>query len=655
MNKLKHTLYGLFALLALPLLATGCSDDDTPVSPIPEKLVTAVDIPQMLSAYHGQTITLKGRGFEVGDLLGFISEVDPVSAAETQTRTMPVTAVTDITCSFVLDEALVTGSYDIVLTRGKKTQQLGTTSIKITPSMEVPDKSGATIKGVVHNDGKPLPGVRVTDGVLFTTTDADGFYWLESDKYNGYVFVIIPSGYEPYAFDAIPQFWSTLSMDADNCERHDFDLRKVDNDNHVLIVTADLHMANRNNDLTQYETLIYPDIYNTVQENSGKKVYSIALGDMSWDAYWYDMATQYAIPQYKSLVKNFPAMIFHAMGNHDNDPYCTDDFEAEKPYRTYLGPTYYSFNLGKVHYVILDNIDYVNKGGGPGTIGERNYNASITRMQLDWLAEDLKTVDKNTPVVIGMHIPMYKLGMLGSNVYATQNFDISGLTSLLDGYKEVHCISGHTHINRAVGNALTKNNIFEHNIAGLCATWWWTGRLSNNHICRDGSQGGYMVFDVNGTDMDWRFKAAGKASDKQFRTYDVNVVKNYFATNSHARTFLKAYPTRESYGSFDANSVLINVWNWDETWSIRVMDGSTELPVTQVNCEDPLHTLSYDIPRTVANGSTTSSFVTIRTTHMFRVTSTSSNSPLTIEVTDGAGRKYTETMTRPKEFKLSME
>ena len=65
----------------------------------------------------------------------------------------------------------------------------------------------------------------------------------------------------------------------------------------------------------------------------------------------------------------------HTMGNHDNDMNATSDFDAEIRYRTVIAPTYYSFNIGKVHYVVLDDIDCSSYDG----TDSRNYSKKIVR------------------------------------------------------------------------------------------------------------------------------------------------------------------------------------------------------------------------------------------------------------------------------------
>ena len=74
---------------------------------------------------------------------------------------------------------------------------------------------------------------------------------------------------------------------------------------------------------------------------------------------------------------------FQVMGNHDYDMKFTDDFEAAGAFRRIIGPTYYSFNLGDVHYVVLDNMYYINKNE------DRSHDTYVDDEQLAWLKKDL--------------------------------------------------------------------------------------------------------------------------------------------------------------------------------------------------------------------------------------------------------------------------
>ena len=73
---------------------------------------------------------------------------------------------------------------------------------------DVEDKLNYSVKGTVSCDGAPVPGVVVSDGLHFATTDFDGRYWLKSTAAEDIVWVSIPSGYEvPVEKGWEPKFW----------------------------------------------------------------------------------------------------------------------------------------------------------------------------------------------------------------------------------------------------------------------------------------------------------------------------------------------------------------------------------------------------------------------------------------------------------------
>jgi hypothetical protein len=345
--------------------------------------------------------------------------------------------------------------------------------------------------------------------------------------------------------------------------------------------------------------------------------------------------------------------MFNVIGNHDYDPYVTNDWDASKKYRDVIGPTYYSFNLGEVHYVVLDNIQYLNTGGAPGVIGQRNYNEVISTEQLEWLKKDLATLsDKTAPVIIAMHAPLHRPPALDSNseqVNALALDNGGALISALAGLSEVYVVTGHLHTNYTVkANAIT-----EFNVGAVCATWWWTGKsgYANNHICKDGTPGGYGVFEIDGRNVKWYYKSTGKSRNYQFRSYDLNKIQitaQAFApnaTDAQLEEYADAYATSNLN-----NEVLINVWGFGPGWMIEVNEGGTVLPITRVSATDPLHIISYEAKRLNAGAVPTAAFVSDPTSHMFRVAAANATSTLEIKVTDVYGNVYTESMQRPEEF-----
>lgn len=527
------------------------------------------------------------------------------------------------------------------------------------PTNPVGNFAKCEVSGYVTCEGKGIEGVTVSDGVEVTRTDAEGHYSFVSKKKYGYVFISIPGGYMCEMDGALPEFWQPIAGKTQS-EEHSFHLVREDNDEHLLIASADYHLADRysSQDIRCFDDLFIKDVKNLLSKNSGKKVYNIALGDMTWDIFW----DTFSLTRYQAKARSFPLPTFHVIGNHDYDMSHTNDFKAENAYRKNLGPTFYSFNLGKCHYVVLDDMVYTNTiTGGEASRSSDTY---VSDEQLEWLVKDLENVSKDTPVFVCMHCSGYTVktvsqsGIISTSTTFSSREHQTSLVNILKDYTNVHFLSGDTHINQSIPREnmpAGHTHIYEHNIAAVCASWWWTNYESGNSICKDGSEGGYMLFTNTNEDVRWQYKAMKYDVTKQFRTYDFNSMKAYIDTDPAVRKFFQIYPSREKYTSFGENDVLFNIWNWDPTWTVSVKENGEELSVKQHYIEDPLHTVSYDIPRTYTNGELTSSFRTIKTHHMFSVKASSATSTLEFTVTDGFGNVHTETMIRPKAFNADID
>jgi hypothetical protein len=201
----------------------------------------------------------------------------------------------------------------------------------------------------------------------------------------------------------------------------------------------------------------------------------------------------------------------------------------------------------------------------------------------------------------------------------------------------------------------------EHNTAAICATWWWTGNTgyAANHICRDGSVGGYGVWEMDGKNAEWYYKSVGYERNYQFRTYDLNSVEITAAKYAPLANATSAAQMPEFAGEFATagtkNEILINIWNWDEDWTISVKEEGVELPVRQVMAKDPLHIISYEAKRLNLNASVSTTFATRSVSHMFKATASKPASTLYIDVTDRFGNVYSETMIRPKNLTTNMK
>lgn len=609
------------------------------------KLVANVQVPVEISAKWGESVTIQGMGFSDGDKLFVVQGAGEAEAS--------VTAVTVGSITFTIPNDTADGDATILLRRGEQSQELGTTMFALSFSLDVPDKSGTNIKGVVYAGGNAMRNVAVSDGEKIVLTDENGYYWLNSTKKTKQVFVNMPAGYDAAFKNGFTEFFTDLTQDAATTEQHNFQLYPNEQNAFTFIVGTDMHLANRNTpkDYVQFNNTYVTEIKASYNSYS-KKVFGLNCGDLSWDLYWYE--NSYKLPECKEWFSNFTFPTFSVMGNHDNDPYIIDDFAASESFRKVMNPRYYGFNVGEIQFIMLDNVLWKNLGGSQGVVGDREYSTGIDAPQLAWLTQYVKLLDPTKPTFVAFHLPAIAYNGVSGNEYrkGAVNSAMTSTLSLFSSFNEVHLLTGHTHVNRNISIDGYATSMREHNVVGVCGTWWWTNQYtaSKNTVATDGSPAGYKVFDVNGRNISWHYKGLGIDRDKQFMTFDMNVVKDYWTNNANAKRAWVNLPIRAyDYLSVTENEVYINAWAFEQdSWSIKVTENGTTLPVTPVWKLDPLHSISYDIPRGVTTADL--SFPSTSVPHLYSVKASSPTSSLVIEVTDKFGRKYTETMTRPKEL-----
>lgn len=571
--------------------------------------------------------------------------------------TCDIVSVSTTSFTVSLFDDIATDTYKVYLKRGSQSKLMGEMAVTITGDGVEPAQ-GSTVYGKISCDGKGVAGVVVSDGYEVVRTDADGIYQLPSKKALKYVFMSVPSGYEPAAEGVLPKIYAALTKDQNVAERVDFVLSKVDNqDKYKVFFLGDMHLAARTDDLAQF-TVFTNDLNTYMDSHKSEKMYAITLGDMTWDLYWYK--NSYQLSNYVEDINKRVSglLVYHTMGNHDNDMMAVGNWNAKLPYVDNVSPDWYSFNIGKVHYVVLDDIDCSAYKGG-----DRNYVKNLPQEQIDWLKKDLQYVDKSTPLVITMHAQVFYPN--GTAKYKIDHSESStkALFSAVSGYK-VHYVTGHTH---TIFNALPSEtsslgatDTYEHNAGSICASWWWSGKLTSGvYASLDGAPGGYSIWDVDGTDFKWKYKATAKDENYQFRSYDLNNVSfsnddvPELQKNNNAAPKLAFMKYTAAYPANKNNEVLINIWNWASDWTLKVTDETgKELSYTKQTAYDPLHIKALTVKR--FNNSEIEDapgFITEnKMPHFFRVKADNADVDLTITVTDSFGNVYTENMARPKAF-----
>ena len=519
---------------------------------------------------------------------------------------------------------------------------------------------GTTLTGVVKCDGKAISGVAVTDGEQIVYTNDRGVYNITSTKPYGLVYITTPSGYEPQMKDSVrPAFWAKTMEAANVKERHDFELKKVDDSTFSVLMFSDTHFCNdpKREDVKYFKELAMPAI-NRAAQDAGGNLFAVNLGDVTWDRFWYATGLSIeSVPQH--LADNgFPMPFYCVNGNHDYDPAvpATDNpnTNAIKRYMDTFGPTFFSMNRGGVHFVMLDNIVYKNEVKenqkmAKGVVGSRNYDLYVDDAQMAWLAKDLQAVDKSTPLVICMHAPLFTINNDGERVYGFADGKSEALVELVKGFDSVKFFSGHSH--RTVSYVHPEYpNIVEYNVTSIGGDLWTTPGKSGVNIGEDGADAGFYLCTFNGGEFSKRWYSTEGGSDYPFRAYDMNEVAKVYKASKELKYLCKLQKNQIDYSSPKyKNYVYVNCWTWESGCTLTATENGKVLNVEKTTDSDPLAAkVIFAKPNIFEKkkGSKKTNRLS-RAANMFRFKTSSATAPVVITLTTPDGESYTQTFNRP--------
>lgn len=519
---------------------------------------------------------------------------------------------------------------------------------------------GTTLTGVVKCGCKAVAGVAVTDGEQIVLTDENGVYNIASTKPYGMVYITTPSGYEPVAMDSVRQsFWARTTADPTELERHDFKLKKVDDSKLSVLFMADTHFCNdpKRNDFTHFRELMMPSINRAAVDADGYK-FAVALGDITWDRFWYATGMDIeSVPQHLAN-HNFPMPFYCVHGNHDYDPSvpATDNpnTKAIQRFCNVFGPTFYSMDKGGVHFVMLDNIIYKNevKEGqkvAKGVVGSRNYDLYVDDAQLAWFAKDLAAVDKGTRIVVCMHAPLFTYNVEGEQVYSFVEGKSEPLIELLKDFEKVTIFSGHSHRTMSFVHPQYPN-IVEYNVTSVGGDLWNTPNACPLNIGEDGADAGFYLCSFEGDKLTKEWYSAVNGSKYPFRAYDMNEVAKVYATSENLQYLCRLQSNQIDYSQPQyADYVYVNCWAWESGCTITISENGVELPVEKVTHSDPLAAkVVFAKPSVLTKTKESKKDNRLAlSANMFRAKTSSATSPITITFTTPQGQTYTQEFVRP--------
>ncbi|NNF04119.1 MAG: hypothetical protein HKN17_06600, partial [Rhodothermales bacterium] len=142
-----------------------------------------------------------------------------------------------------------------------------------------------------------------------------------------------------------------------------------------------------------------------------------------------------------------------------------------------------------------------------------------------------------------------------------------------------------------------------------CGAWW------ADDICHDGTPNGYAVYEVDGSDVRWRYKSTGRPADEQIRLY--------------ARGSDPSAP----------GEVVANVWDADPEWDVRLyVNGEPRGPMAPRVGLDPWAVERFDGPDAPEHRPWVQP---LATSHMYYAPVGPGANDILVEATDRFGRTYT--------------
>jgi predicted MPP superfamily phosphohydrolase len=249
--------------------------------------------------------------------------------------------------------------------------------------------------GVRDNNEPGIRGVAVSDQVNVVTSDNQGRYQLTSLKGNGLIMVSVPDGYR-----IKDSSWKKIGENNQNSI--DFPMIRTDQQGEFSFIHAsDTHISEKSLDRMQK--------LRTAIEKANPD-FVLITGDLVRDA--LRVSEKEATGYYDLFLKEIQKLktpVWCVPGNHEifgierhlSLVSAQHPLYGTKMYRHYLGPDYYSFNYGGVHFVGLNSLKF----------DDLWYYGGIDSLQLEWLKKDIALLPSEMPVVTFQHVPFYCGGL----------------------------------------------------------------------------------------------------------------------------------------------------------------------------------------------------------------------------------------------------
>jgi len=339
------------------------------------------------------------------------------------------------------------------------------------------------------NNERPLSGIRISNGRRIVKTDADGRYKLPVEG-DTIVFVIKPRGWRTaHNEHRLPRFYYIhkpagspklkypgVEPTGPLPESIDFPLYPQDEPEQFRAI---LFGDPQPRDQQEVDYMAHDVVEELVGTDAS---FGVTLGDIVFD----DLSL--FEPQAR-VIALLGIPWYNVIGNHDINFDAGHDHHSDETFERIFGPSYYAFDYGPVHFLVLDDVQWLVNEEGKG-----RYRGGLGEEQMEFVRNDLALIPENQLVVLLMHIPLVDV------------HDRHQLYRLIEKRPFCISISAHKHVHQH--RFITRKDGWRgpkphHHIVNVTVSGsWWQGAADKRGIphtlMADGAPNGYSIISFDG-------------------------------------------------------------------------------------------------------------------------------------------------------------
>jgi len=360
--------------------------------------------------------------------------------------------------------------------------------VKETPKPSYGAPVPAQISGhvVLHEQGRSpgAEGVSVTDGYSVVKTDAQGDYTLAPDPSAVFVYMTRPS-----RCDVQGDWYKPLAA------KVDFALKPAtdDENDYVFVHVTDTHVSENSRSVAGLRRFVQE--VNTLDPKPRFVVNSGDLLNLHKALLGTPASGRASFRNYVGIMNHLTMPHYSVAGDHTDSSYRLDEFPrgdhrcGKALYWEYLGPHFFSFEYGKIHFVSVDFGYHLGQRQIPVNGRNLEYPTNCVQpMHVEWLKQDMASRTR------------------GSFVVTTAESD---LTRFCPGFREI--ATRHDVRLQLVGDdhiVSYKAKPVPCRTGGALSGCWWNPKA--RQLCPDLSPQGYLIYRVTGEKLDCFYKGLGQ-------------------------------------------------------------------------------------------------------------------------------------------------